>query len=255
MIAKVYMDDVREHYQNLLAKHYSWMFGLPFSEMVAIEKAILMEVLGSETEMALGLAVDLGCGPGFQSIALAQIGFSPVMAIDTCSALLNEMQAHQGSLPIQHICGDLKELSSSVSRETAQVVVCMGDTITHLDSKDSVEQVAHSVAQALAPGGVFIISYRDLSSELRGLDRFIPVYSDARRTMTCFLEFDTQDSVLVNDLVYSRLTEGWQFSKSSYRKLRLPKDWLVSALNAAGLRAECGQAFHLVRVVARKPMR
>ncbi|MCU1299598.1 MAG: hypothetical protein JWO91_3876 [Acidobacteriaceae bacterium] len=47
------------------------------------------------------LAVDLGSGPGFQTIALAHLGFSPVLAIGTSSELLDELRCHVGSLPIQ----------------------------------------------------------------------------------------------------------------------------------------------------------
>ena len=39
----------------------------------------------------------------------------------------------------------------------------------------------------------------------------------------------------VNDLVYTRDTEGWNLHKSSYEKLRLPPDWIEEQLAAAGL--------------------
>jgi hypothetical protein len=80
----------------------------------------------------------------------------------------------------------------------------MGDTITHLDTKDAVETLIRLVFDALTPGGKFVVSYRDLSTETTGLDRFIPVDADERKVMTCFLEFDRSDTVLVHDLVYSR---------------------------------------------------
>jgi hypothetical protein len=57
----------QEHYENLLADHYEWMFGLPFEAKVAEQKAILDEFGGPD--VSGGLAVDLGCGSGFQSIA------------------------------------------------------------------------------------------------------------------------------------------------------------------------------------------
>jgi hypothetical protein len=36
----------QEHYENLLAEHYEWMFGLPFEAKVAEQKAILDEFAG-----------------------------------------------------------------------------------------------------------------------------------------------------------------------------------------------------------------
>ncbi|MGD0367049.1 MAG: hypothetical protein ABSA94_06315 [Acidobacteriaceae bacterium] len=61
------MPTAATHYANLLARHYSWMFGLSFDEKVTEQRAILEPLL---KDTPRGLAVDLGCGPGFQSLAL-----------------------------------------------------------------------------------------------------------------------------------------------------------------------------------------
>jgi hypothetical protein len=66
------MSDVTRHYDTLLAQHYSWMTGVPFDIKVA-EQRTLLEVLGMAGRS--GVALDLGCGPGYQSAALAQLGF------------------------------------------------------------------------------------------------------------------------------------------------------------------------------------
>lgn len=247
------MSDVQDHYGNLLAKHYTWMFGAPFATKVAEQKRILEDALQPPASgLDLGLAIDLGSGSGFQTFALSEIGYSPVVAIDSSEGLLQELQTHQSSRPVRTICGDLSKLSEFVSPATAQVVVCMGDTITHLDSKDAVEKLLRSVADTLMPGGKFVVTYRDLSAEVTGLDRFIPVYADGDKVMTCFLEFDRPDAVLVHDLLYSREGQQWRFEKSSYRKLRLPADWLVDAMARVGFSVHRGQAGRLLRLVGDK---
>jgi len=248
------MSEVQDHYSNLLAKHYTWMFGTPFNAKVSEQKAILQDVLQPAPDCSgLGLAVDLGSGPGFQTIALLEMGYSPVLAVDTSESLLKELQSHQGDRPVQTICSDLLKLSDFVSPMSAQVIVCMGDTITHLAGKDAVEELLCSVVGALIPGGKFVITYRDLSPEATGLDRFIPVYSDETKVMTCFLEFDRPDAVLVHDLVYSREGSKWLLEKSSYRKARLPIDWLEDAMGRVGFIVHRGLAGRLVRLLGQKP--
>jgi hypothetical protein len=80
------MSEVQDHYSNLLAKHYTWMFGTPFAIKVAEQKVILEDALQPIADSVdLGLAVDLGSGPGFQTVALAEMGYSPVLAVDTVS--------------------------------------------------------------------------------------------------------------------------------------------------------------------------
>jgi SAM-dependent methyltransferase len=247
------MSSVEEHYSNLLAKNYTWMFGAPFEAKVAEQRAILAEALADAPR---GLAVDLGCGPGFQTIALAEIGYSPVVAMDTSVELLEELRSHAGSREVLVVPGDLLRVGELVGAETdlglADVIVCMGDTITHLGSKEDVVSLLRAVSGALTVGGMFVVSYRDLSVEAAGVDRFIPVYGDEERVMTCFLEFDKPESVTVHDLVYRRDGSRWVLEKSCYRKLRLGVDWLVGAMEAAGFVVERGQAGRLIRLVGRK---
>src|SRR6266851_5160341 len=185
------MSTVTEHYQQLLAKHYTWMFGASFNEKVKEQESLLSQTLGDLTKQSAGaLAVDLGSGPGFQTIALARLGFSPVIAIDTSSELLDELRSHIGSLPVQMKEADLRDLPTVMAAERARVIVCMGDTPTHLPSKTDVIALFRSVSDALHSGGMFVITYRDLTFELRGSDRFIPVRSDENAIMTCFLEYE-----------------------------------------------------------------
>ena len=247
------MESVREHYDRLLARHYTWMFGKPFDAKVSEQTAILreaLEITGSTVKS--GPAVDLGCGPGYQAIALAQLGFSPVVAIDTSSALLDELRAHAGALPIQAVEDDIMRMERHVAPRSAQAIVCMGDTITHLESRAATLDLLRASSKALVPGGALIITYRDLSSELHGVDRFIPVQSDDDRVMTCFLEFDQDESVMVHDLVYSKEQAGWNFEKSSYRKLRLAVDWLEDAMTNVGFQVSRGTAGRLVRLLGKK---
>jgi SAM-dependent methyltransferase len=229
------MSTVPEHYEDLLSEHYTWMFGVSFEERVNEQKTFLsraLELLHYTPEAAL--AVDLGSGPGFQTIALAELGFSPVIAIDTSSALLDELRSHIGGLPVRIEKADLRTLPAIVPSGKATVIVCMGDTLTHLPERGDVSALFREVFERLRPGGMFVITYRDLTTELFGTDRFIPVRSDENKIMTCFLEFEDEDSVMVHDLLYLRQESGWSLNKSSYRKLRLGIAWIREELSAAG---------------------
>ncbi len=229
------MSTVNEHYEQLLSKHYTWMFGTSFEERVNEQKDFLARTTGTLKGTAeASLAVDLGCGPGFQTIALAQLGFSPVIAIDTSSELLEELRSHVNGLPVRIEKSDLRDLAAIVQAGRATVIVCMGDTLTHLPDKSAVSALFRGVFDRLRPGGMFVITYRDLTTELHGTDRFIPVRSDDNKIMTCFLEFENADSVVVHDLVYVRQATGWSLNKSSYRKLRLGVDWIRQELSNAG---------------------
>jgi SAM-dependent methyltransferase len=229
------MASVSEHYERLLSKHYTWMLGASFEEKVKEQKSFLSRTLGPlKNRPEPALAVDLGCGPGFQTIALAQLGFSPVIAVDTSSELLDELRSHVDNFPVQIENADLRDLPAIVPAGQATVIVCMGDTLTHLPGKGDVSALFRGAFESLRSGGMLIITYRDLTRELYGTDRFIPVRSDEDKLMTCFLEFENAESVLVHDLVYVREGAGWSLNKSSYRKMRLGIDWMRLELGKAG---------------------
>lgn len=229
------MDRVARHYEELLAEHYTWMSGMSL-EAKAAEQRVLLEGF----EVARGdmrLAVDLGSGPGYQSLALADMGFKRVLALDTSQALLDELMAARGDLPIAAIRADLRELPALVQPGAADVIVCMGDTLTHLDSREDVSRLFADAYTALAPDGLLVLTFRDLSTELIGVDRFIPVRADADRIMLCVLDYEPE-TVTVSDLVHIREGEDWSLHKSSYRKLRLAPSTVGEELERLGFAIE-----------------
>ena len=196
------------------------------------------------------VAIDLGAGCGFQSIPLAKAGFS-VTAVDINGKLLNELRNNSGTLAISTIQDDLINFDKYVT-DKAELIVCMTDTLVHLESKDKVRSLFTKVVSSLEPGGKFIISFRDLSSELFELDRFIPVKSDENTVFTCFLEYEP-DTVKVHDLIYKKNNDKWILIKSFYRKLRLSKDWVDSRLASVGFKDIASKVEHgLVTVIATK---
>jgi SAM-dependent methyltransferase len=255
------MTTAPDHYDRLLAEHYTWMLGGDPAALAAGQRALLSE-LGVPGGTGDGLAVDLGCGPGHTSLALAELGFAPVLAVDLNRALLDELTAHTTGHPaVEPVRADLRTaLPELVRPGTAEVVVCLGDTLTHLPTRGDVAALLNNIADALAPGGLAVLSYRDLTVPLTGTDRFLPVRATEDRIMTCFLEYpeDYNDyTVVVHDLLHVRRGPGedWTLRTGSYRKLRLAHTWVLGQCRTAGLRvaAERTERGGMRTVVLRRP--
>lgn len=222
------MATVKEHYDRLLADVYSWMYG---GWDAALTRYTEFFAGRGIVPRKSARAVDLGAGCGFQAIPLARLGFA-VTAIDLDRKLLAELKAHSGDEDIEAICADLVDFRRHV-QTPVELVVCMVDTLLHLDSQEVVARVFDDAFAALEPGGTFIATFRDFSVAAQELDRFIPVRTDERMIFTCFLEFEPA-TVKVHDLVYRRVDREWNLAKSFYRKLRLSTAWAVSTLRSAG---------------------
>ena len=183
--------------------------------------------------MAPGPAIDLGSGPGYQSIALADLGFTPVLALDTSKKLLKELEDHRAARAIETVCADLRDVKRIYGQRQARIIICMGDTLTHLPDIGSVTQLFADSFDLLETGGVLLLTFRDLSAPVEGLDRFIPIRSEADRIMMCFLEYE-RGFVRVYDLIHTRNGETWTLQKSCYKKLRLADSDVAEQLGDAG---------------------
>ncbi|MCP3733327.1 class I SAM-dependent methyltransferase [Sphingomonas sp. RP10(2022)] len=241
--------DVQRHYDDLLAAHYSWMNALSFDEKVAEQRAFLLE-LGVEVRSS---AVDLGCGPGYQTIALDAMGFRTILAIDTSRNLLDELEGHRGSRrSIRTELADMRRFPKLVEDASVDTIICMGDTLTHLDDRRDVSTLFRDAHACLRSGGQLALTFRDLSMELTGLDRFLPVRADDGRIMICALDYE-EERVVVNDLIHIRSGDGWTLHKSSYRKLRLKPSGLVAELEGLGFAIEQDRpSGRMHAIVARK---
>jgi len=242
------MNTVKKHYDQQLADVYSWMAG--GFETVTERNRVFLRQLEID-KPAHGAAIDLGAGSGFQSVPLAEFGFS-VTAVDFSPALLAELRQRAGNLQIRTVQDDILNFSKHVD-ERAQIIVCMGDTLTHLESLDAVKTLLRDAAHHLLKDGKLVLTFRDyVSVELRNEQRFIPVQSDDSKIFTCFLEYH-EDFVEVFDLLYRKENEQWTLNVSSYPKLRLDRRWVGNQLLENGLSVVHNElANGMIKIVANK---
>jgi 2-polyprenyl-3-methyl-5-hydroxy-6-metoxy-1,4-benzoquinol methylase len=237
---------VEEHYAHHLGPIYTWMVG-DLDAAFARGDAEL-DMLPPRPKP--GHALDLGAGFGFHAIPLGRRGYS-VVAMDSYEPLLRELELRKGSLPVRTVAANLSGFRAHIG-PPLDVIICMGDTLTHLPSPAAVDSLFTDVAASLSQGGIFIATFRDYATApLQGDARFIPVRSDADRVLTCFLEY-AETTVTVHDLLHQRDGARWRLRVSSYPKLRLAPQWVADRLGAAGLTVSRDTvAGGMIRVTAR----
>jgi len=241
------MAGVCEHYENHLARYYAWISGGVDEKMEENRKFFVDHDI---QPIRSGLAFDLGAGCGFQSVPLAQLGFR-VVALDLSAKMLAQLKKTAKNLPIETICDDLSNFTNYKSGN-GELVVCMGDTLTHLNDFKKVQALLDTVFFSLETGGCLILSFRNLTQELVELDRFIPVKSNETTIFTCFLEFE-KDSVKVHDIIYEKNNGQWVLQKSVFQKLRISPDWTQKYLQKIGFAIEFYEEQNgLIFIIARK---
>lgn len=216
--------NIKLHYDNHLANFYSWMTG-DFTEKQLEQQAFF--TANAIAPNGSKVAIDLGAGHGLQSVSLANLGFQ-VHAVDFNQQLLRELKNNGRGLTLHIVEDDLIKYLEH-TRLTAEVIACMGDTLTHLESMAKLETFVHLLYQRLERNGKVIVSFRDLVRELTGAQRFIPVKSDENRILTCFLEY-FPEQVIVHDILHEKKDGRWEQKVSAYPKLRLDEEIVTKLL-------------------------
>jgi len=241
------MSSIIEHYDKHLASVYSWMAG-DIGNAVSRGQLELTDI--GLLNNGAKYAVDLGAGFGMHAIPLSRSGCD-VLAIDSSAFLLDELKDYAGDTPVVTVQDDLLNFASHLS-DKPDVVLCMGDTLTHLPRMSSVTALISSVWEHLLQGGRFIITFRDYTKALEGTNRFIPVKSNESRISTCFLEY-AEDTIQVHDILHERKDGIWILRVSAYQKLKLDPGWIKQQLELCGFVASVGAGLSgMVRIIASK---
>lgn len=237
---------VKEHYDNHLGHFYSWMMG-DFQTKSNEFRNFLNE--NQIKPSSNKIAIDLGAGHGLQSIPLAETGFQ-VLAVDFNQQLLDELKENAKGLKIDVINNDIKKVEHFANNP--ELIVCCGDTLSHLNNKTEIKTFIADIAKALDLNGKLILSFRDYSNKLTETERFIPVKSDSNKILTCILDYE-DEFVNVTDLLHEKTNGVWKQKVSTYKKVRLLTNEIVDDIEATGIKIVFNQPVNrLTTIIASK---
>jgi SAM-dependent methyltransferase len=235
---------VSTHYAAILASRYTWMMG-GLDGCLSSARALLDAV--GLTDEGTGTVLDLGAGAGYHARTLASRGFS-VVAVDTSDALLNELREVCAGMAVTTIQSDLLEEARYAEQGPYALVLCVGDTLTHLSSEKDVDHLIRMAARLLMPGGALLLQFREQPRDLSPQESVITMRSERDRIMQCVLHFEPQ-RVWVTDIVHEWNGQAWITTKSTYPKLRLSTDALLEIATSAGLNIRFNETLTRQRVL------
>jgi SAM-dependent methyltransferase len=223
------MNTIETHYESLLASRYTWMMG--GAERCAANARELLDAAGLSGSESKGIALDLGSGPGYHAKALAQRGFR-VLAVDVSESCLQQLRADCAGLDVQTVLGEITDRTLYLNHAPFSVILCVGDTLTHLNSTDDVWSLLAGSFALLAPGGVLLLDFREQPVNAR--NAVFTTRAERDRIMQCMLSYEP-DRVWVTDIVHEWNGERWVTFQSTYPKLRLSAAEIVAKAKMAGL--------------------
>ncbi len=142
-----------------LAHLYDWPGALEFAEHILGRDIEIFREQGIHEGAKI---LDLACGTGTLSLALAERGYE-VVGMDIARPMLEQAAQKQGekNLPVKWVHGDMRQF---LFTEPFDAVLCHYDSLNHLSNETELRSCLTYVAQALKPGGVFLFDLNTLEN-------------------------------------------------------------------------------------------
>ncbi len=221
------VDSVAGFYDQL-ADDYDLMTG--FEQRFVAERPffhLLVERYG------IGRALDAGCGTGFHSLLLAQLGVG-VTAIDISPTMLEYVARHgkEMGLHIHTMQVSFDALAGKLPA-TFDAIFCLGNTLAHLLTADELRAALSNFAAILVPGGVLIVQLVNFERLLRSKERIQSVKERGGKIFIRFYDFEP-DSVRFNILRLERGGNSFRHTLQCVPLRAICRDELSEALIRSG---------------------
>ncbi len=181
-----------------------------------------------------GILLDLACGTGSLSEAMAKSGYD-VIGVDLSEEMLSIAlnKKFDSGLPIQYLCQDMCKLDMY---GTIDVTICALDSLNHLPDINSVKRAIERVSLFSNPNGIFVFDINTLykHKKILGNNTFIydtdDVYCVWQNTYN-----DKDNSVLIELNFFEKDSDTYRRFDESFLEKAYDIEQLIDICENAGL--------------------
>jgi glycine/sarcosine N-methyltransferase len=201
---------MNEHFYDSMADHYHLIFQ-DWNASMRRQGEIIARLLPPPGQA--GVILDVACGIGTQSLALAAVGYSVEGSdLSPLEIARAEREAASRGLDCAFRVDDMRTLSSATAGRYG-AVIAMDNALPHLDSDEDILATFTAMRVRLRPGGKMLVSVRDYARLLDERPAFMPpaFYSDNGRRRIVFQVWDWLDErrYIVHLHVTVETVPGW----------------------------------------------
>lgn len=213
-------------YNGLAAIYDQLMQGIDYGDWAAY----IVQLVDCHGGVPEKTALDVACGTGNTTLALAGEGYS-VIGLDLSAEMLELAGAKTEDAQVSYVQADMRQFSLP---SPVGLVVSFQDGINYLLSQDDFRQAAASVYRALLPGGLFIFDINRVE-KLKGIKEDLAWVDCNDFTLIWETRFVAQDIWEICVTGFSAAGNGLYHKFSEVHKERIiPEHEVVDVLRQAG---------------------
>ncbi len=232
------------YFSDIYIQNYSEI-GEVFSDR--IEKA--KKDLDGVNFLNTNSAIDIGCGPGAYSIALSNLGFSEIHAVDFCRDIFHQDLLRNNHIKIHTI--DIRQIEK-LSFKEMDFILCTGDTILYLNGESEIDRLFSLISEMLNAEGQFLLKFRDFSVELPFIERFKTSKATDSFIKNIGLIYEKEYLYTV-DLINKIVDGKWITEKGQSKKYRLSFEKSLSLLEKNGMKVKKSSSRNMnIEILAKK---
>jgi 2-polyprenyl-3-methyl-5-hydroxy-6-metoxy-1,4-benzoquinol methylase len=221
-------------YSNLL-EYYDELFPVEKTRLDFIESTAAY--YQKEKNIDMPKILDLGCATGTTAIQLMRRGMD-VVGIDN-NAQMIQSASRRNPEPKTHsrfFLMDIADVTNYLPKNSFDIVLCLGNTIAHLDNIEKIEHLIKAVQFVLKPGGTFIFQLINYDMILSEKIKSLPIIETSRSSFIRNYSFTNEKTITFEASVLS--SKGQAVFSESVSLYPLQSKELLNMLSASGFHNE-----------------
>lgn len=147
--------------------------------------------------------LDIGCGTGNKTIHFAASG-RKITGIDGDAAMIAEAQKKNSTPGITYKTMDMLLVDAAFEPGSFDAVLCLGNTLVHLNGQREIERLLRKVAGLLTAGGVCIIQILNYERILGKRKLSLPILETENIHFSRFYAWQDEDLRFITHLVIKK---------------------------------------------------
>lgn len=147
-----------------ISKYYDEIFPADRDEM-----AFINGLLGDKFRL-----LDIGCGTGNKTVLLSRPN-NFVLGVDADAEMIAQAGSRHAAAGVAYDVADMRNLGATLGSQLFDGVLCLGNTLVHLESPAAINNFINNVYGLMQTGGLFIIQILHYEWIIADRLRYLPV--------------------------------------------------------------------------------